>query len=499
VTITLKKNFTWSDGKPVTNRDVELWMNLFFAERTNYLAYTVGSIPDDITSMSFPSTTPYTFSLTFNKAYSHPWILYDQLSQIWPIPQQSWDRTSTSGPVGNYDMTTAGAKKVYDFMNAQSEDETSYATNPLWKTVDGPWLVQAFSPSTGYNAFVPNKHYTGPGKPKIAKFEEIPFTSTVAEFDALRSGELDYGYLPTEDISQQAYFTSRGYKIVKWPVFGVNVFSLNFTNPTVGPIFKQLYIRQAFQKLINQPQIVKDIYHGEAFPIYGPVPGIPNPFISSSAAQNPYPYSLSGAKHLLSEHGWTVHPNGIDVCAKPGTGTGECGAGIADDAQLNFEDEVASGSPTFTAEMEVMQSSWSQAGIHVTLRQATANQLYSMLAPCVNGDAGCNWEIINKGSPGRTGSYSPDYLPNGAQDWGTAGGQNWMGYSNPKMDALIAASEFSSAQGAIQKLAVYASQQLPQLFQPNYPYQVSVISGKLHGAVPQDPNLNLYPQDWTWS
>ncbi len=498
VTITLKKSFKWSDGTPVTNRDVELWMNIFFAERENYLAYTVGSIPDDITSMSFPSSTPYTFSLTFNKVYSHQWLLYDQLSQIWPIPHQSWDRTSVSGPVGNYDTTTAGAKNVYNFLNAQSQDETTYATNPLWKTVDGPWLVSAFDPSTGYNAFVPNPKYTGPGKPKIAKFEEIPFTSASAEFNALRSGQVDYGYLPSEDLSQASYFTSRGYKLVKWPVFGINVFALNFTNPKVGPIFKQLYIRQAFQKLVNQPQIVKDIYHGEAFPIYGPVPSIPNPFTSSSAVTNLYPYSLSGAKKLLSAHGWAVHPNGIDTCAKPGTGAGECGAGIAKGAQLNFVEKVANGSAAFTAEVENMASSWALAGIHVTLLQATAGQLYSSLAPCVNGNAGCNWDIMNIGETGETGSYSPEYLPNGAQLWGTAGAQNNEGYTSSKMDALIAASEFSSSPSAIQKLAAYVSQQLPLLFQPNYPYQVSVISGKLHGAVPQDPNLNLYPQYWTW-
>ena len=499
VNITLKKNFTWSDGHPVTNRDVQLWMNLLFAERTNYLAYTVGSIPDDITSMSFPSSTPYQFSLTFDKVYAHQWLLYDQLSQIWPIPQHSWDRVSATGSVGNYDTTTAGVKAVYNFLNAQSQDEATYTSNPLWKTVDGPWLLQAFSPSTGYSAFVPNQHYTGPGKPKIAKFEELPFTSVTAEFNALRSGGIDYGYLPTEDRSQQSYFTSRGYKIVKWPVFGINVFSLNLTSPTVGPIFRQLYIRQAFQKLINQPQIIKDIYHGDAFPIYGPVPTVPpNPFTSSNSTKNPYPYSVSGAKKLLSQHGWTVHPNGIDTCARPGTGSGECGAGIAQGAQLNFAEKVASGSPSFTAEMEAMQSSWAQAGIHVTLRQAPAGQLYSSLAPCVNGNAGCTWDIINFGETGFTGSYSPEYLPNGAQLWGTAGAQNSEGYTSLKMDALIAASEFSSSPSAIQKLAAYVSQQLPVLFQPNYPYQVSVISGKLHGAVPQDPNLNLYPQYWTW-
>ena len=52
----------------MTNRDVELWMNIFKVEKENYLAYGVGSIPDDVTSMSFPSSTPYTFSITFNKA-----------------------------------------------------------------------------------------------------------------------------------------------------------------------------------------------------------------------------------------------------------------------------------------------------------------------------------------------------------------------------------------------------------------------------------------------
>src|SRR5579862_4361856 len=80
VTITLNRDYRWSDGKPVTNRDVELWMNIFKVEKQNYLAYSVGSIPDDVTSMSFPSSTPYTFSITFNKAYSHLWLLYNQLS-----------------------------------------------------------------------------------------------------------------------------------------------------------------------------------------------------------------------------------------------------------------------------------------------------------------------------------------------------------------------------------------------------------------------------------
>ena len=208
-------------------------------------------------------------------------------------------------------MTPSGATKVYKFLNTQSTDQATYASNPLWKVVDGPWNLSAFSPSTGYAAFVPNPTYGGPGKPKIAKVEELPFTSDIAEFDALRSGQLDYGYLPSEDINQARSLTSRGYTIDKWTDFGFNDFFLNFTNPQVGPIFKQLYVRQAMQHLINQPEIANDIFHGAAYPDYGPVPTVPpNPYSTQQMKTNPYPYSVSAAKSLLASHGWTVRPGG---------------------------------------------------------------------------------------------------------------------------------------------------------------------------------------------
>ncbi|HEY6539195.1 MAG TPA: ABC transporter substrate-binding protein [Candidatus Dormibacteraeota bacterium] len=498
VTINLNRKFTWSDGHPVTNRDVELWMNIFFAEKDNWLGYAAGSIPDDITSMSFPASNPYQFSLTFDKAYSHLWILYNQLSQIVPIPQQAWDRTSSSGPVGNYDTTTAGATAVYNFLNTQSQDVASYGTNPLWKTVDGPWHIQFFSAATGAATFVPNTNYTGPGRPKLAKFEEVPFTSDAAEFDALRSGQLDYGYLPVQDISQKAYFTSHGYQVANWVDYGFNDFFLNFTNPTVGPIFKQLYIRQAMQKLINQPQISSDIYHGEAYPTYGPIPTRPaNPYTAKIGTTNPYPFSVSGAKKLLSSHGWTVHPNGIDSCAKPGSGAGECGTGVAKGAQLNFTEMVATGSQPFLAEVEAMQSAWSEAGIHVSLKQEPVGTIFGNLVSCSNGNEGCQWQMGNFGEIGSTPTYSPEYLPIGSQWFATGGGTNPQGYSNPHMDALINQAGISSNPAAIRAIGVYGAEQLPGLWQPNYPYQESVISKKLKGALPQNPNLNVLPQYWS--
>jgi peptide/nickel transport system substrate-binding protein len=498
VTVTLNHKFTWSNGKPVTNRDVELWLNILKVEKGNYLGYSPGSIPDNVTSMSFPATSPYQFSITFNKAYSNLWVLYDELSEIVPIPQKAWDKTSTSSPVGNYDTTAAGAKAVYKFINSQATQERTYSSNPLWAVVDGPWKLSAFSTVTGASTFVPNKAYTGPGKPKIAKFEELPFTSTSAEFDALRSGQVDYGYLPPEDASQASYFTSRGYTVSRWTDFGFNNFMLNYTNPTVGSIFKQLYIRQAMQSLINQPQISKDIWNGYAFPTYGPIPQTPrSSYLSSALQQNPYPYSLSHATSLLKSHGWNVVPNGTDTCAQPGTGSSQCGAGIAAGAKLDLTEEVATGSSPFLAEAEDMVSSWRSAGISVTIQQKSTSSIFATLEPCSGGNPGCSWEIADFGEPGSTATYSPQYLPAPGPWFGTNAANNVMGYSNAEMDRLIGTTYTNGSIQAIQNLAEYSAEQLPGLWEPSYAYQISVISPKLHGALPQDPNLNLYPQYWS--
>jgi peptide/nickel transport system substrate-binding protein len=497
VTVTLK-HYKWSDGTPVTNRDIELWMDIYKAEPGDYYGYVPGDIPSNVVSMSFPKSSPYTFSLTFNKVYSPLSLLYNDLSEIFPIPQHSWDRTSASSPVGDYDLTTSGAKSVYNFLNAQSGDPSTWATNPIWKVVDGPWRLSAYSATTGYLAMVPNPSYSGPQKPKLAKIEELPYTSSTAEFDALRAGELDYGYLPASDISQKGYFTSRGYKVVKWPEWGFAAFLLNYSNPTVGAMFKPLYMRQAMQHLVDQPEIIRDIYHGEAYPSYGPVPTTPkSAYLTNYESHNPYPYSPKAARQLLTAHGWAVHVDGTDICTRPGSGSNQCGAGIARGATLSFTELGATGSPEFTSELQVMQSDYSLAGIHITIRQEPADTIFSEAVPCNgHGGPGCSWQIANINAPGFTATFSPQYLPTIAVWLGTGGVLNATGYSNATLDHLIA--ETNSVPGAAPYKAEenFVAKEVPWIWQPDYPYQVAVINKRLAGTLPQDPNLNIYPENW---
>jgi len=51
---------------------------------------------------------------------------------------------------------------------------------------------------------VPNMSYSGPNKPKLAEFQEVPFTTDTAEYDVLQSPssatKIDFGYIPQQDV-----------------------------------------------------------------------------------------------------------------------------------------------------------------------------------------------------------------------------------------------------------------------------------------------------------
>ena len=84
-TVTIKmKNWKWSDGQPITTRDVEFWINMLKANKSSYANYVPGYLPDNIASVSYTSST--TFSITFKQAYSSNWLLYNQLCLLFPMP-----------------------------------------------------------------------------------------------------------------------------------------------------------------------------------------------------------------------------------------------------------------------------------------------------------------------------------------------------------------------------------------------------------------------------
>ncbi len=490
VTITLKP-LKWSDGHPITSRDVAFWENLLVANKSGFGPYVPHNYPDNIVRASYPAPNRVVF--TFNRSYNHYWLLYNQLSQITPMPQHVWDRTSLNGPVGNYDETRAGAVAVNKFLSRQATQLSGYGTNPLWKIVDGPWRLTAYTPATGYSVFTANTAYTGPGRPRLAHFVEVPFTSDAAEFNALRSGTIDYGYLPLFDLSQRHFLATHGYRVAAWPLWAFDNITLNFGNRKLRPLLGQLYVRQTLQRLVNQPSYIRNLFHGYAVPTYGPVPQSPlTPFVSAQERRNLYPFSIEAARALLAEHGWRVVANGRSTCEHPGSGAHDCGAGIARGTALVLNFEYPSGSVTATQEAEAYKSDAAAAGIQIELAALPSNTINSQGDYCPG--PGCKYALLSYGLVGW--DYGPDFYPTGGQIIGTGASGNSGSYSNPINDRNILATHVEPGLAPLYRYQNFVQAQLPLLFFPTPVFQISVIRNTLQGIGAQSPLTTITPEAW---
>jgi peptide/nickel transport system substrate-binding protein len=489
VTINMKP-YKWSNGETVTAQDVAFWLNMLSVEKKEWAYYVPGGFPDNLTGWKV--TGPTTIQLTLIHPYNPQWFTYNELSQITPLPT-AWDKTSATAS-GSCATSTATCAAVWQYLYAQSKDPASYASSPLWSVVDGPWHLVNYQ-TTGYAAFKPNPSYSGPIKPKLSEFIEQPFTTESAELNVLRSGSISVGYLPVTDIAQKSLIAQSGYDMTPWIDAGINYFPENFNNPSVGPIFRQLYIRQAMQHLIDQPLYIKAIFDGYASPTYGPVPIQPsNPFVDSYEKSNPYPFNVAAARSLLQSHGWMVRPNGITTCASPGSGSHQCGTGVAAGAKLDFNLTYASGNTSVSQEMQDMKSTFSKVGITLNLSEAPFDQVISQSVPCQPTQASCTWEMSNWGGGW---SYSMDHLPNGDLIFGSGAGDNFGSYDNPEADKLIVATETSL--GALPADENFLAHDLPAIFMPKADYQLTEVKSNLHGVTPQMSTFNITPEDWYFS
>ena len=151
LTITMKSNYKWSDGKPVTADDLRFFIELVKAglkiSPANWASYVPGHFPDDLVSMSEPNST--TLVLNLKDSVNPSWFTEDILTGVNPIPSTLWAKTSASGsvvPPSGWNPATMTA--IFKYLTAQSKSVNTYATNPLWQVVDGPYKLSQYNTTT---------------------------------------------------------------------------------------------------------------------------------------------------------------------------------------------------------------------------------------------------------------------------------------------------------------------------------------------------------------
>jgi peptide/nickel transport system substrate-binding protein len=496
VTITLK-HYMWSNGTQVTAQDIVFWLNMEKAEPSDFGGFT--GFPGNVKDITVVSPTELT--MVMDQAYSPTWFQYNELSQVTPMPI-AWDRTA-SGP-SDCATTVSDCAAVFNYLNAQSKDLSTYATSPLWSVVDGPWKLSSFN-ADGHVTFVPNKKYSGPVKPKLSALQEVPFTTDAAEYDVMQSPssstKIDVGYLPYQDAPVKPTdatvgrnpLSARGYTLDPWEIWGINYYVLNYQSTTgSGPIFKQLYFREALAYLMNQAAVISGPLRGYGTATVGPVPNTPvTSFLSPKGKQGTrFPYDPGKAKALLTSHGWTVVPNGATTCSDPA----KCGPGIKKGQGLSFKLPYATGLSWLQSEMTELQSNMAALGIKLNIEPQPFDEVTATAGGnCVVTKSPCSWDM---GDWGGGWSFAPNFLPTGEELFQCDAVANSGGYCDTNNDGLIGKTLSNSNLNYMYQWQDYLATQLPVEWQPNADYQLTEVASNLKGVTPQSPTLDITPENW---
>ena len=467
VSITLKSNYRWSNGKALTSQDVLFWYYLLKAavkeSPANWAPYTPDlGIPDDVASVSAPSATTVTFNL--KTAVNPEWFMEDMIGVIQPLPSGSWDIDATGGkPVTDWATNPADAQKIYDYLAAASKSLSTYATNPLWQVTDGPYQLTSYTPSNGAFTMKPSTTYGGPHATTESDYQVIPYTSDQAEYDAVKDGKVDFGYVPLGNVPQLGTLSSSyndfGYSSWSWSYIAYN---FKDTTGDFSNIIDKLYVRQALAHLEDEQGYIKAFFNGAGSQAFGPVPSSPeSPFSPSNALTNPYPFSTADAASILKANGWSVVPNGTDSCIKPGTGAGECGAGIPAGTKLEWNVYYGTDPAVLGEQTQDWASEAKTVGITMNLASSTFNYMIA------NYDNPASPKTVDKWAMEDFGGFTNSTYPTTLGVFNSQGSSNIGSYSDPEADKLIEASVTSSDPAAVKSEAQYLTTQQPGLFQPN--------------------------------
>jgi peptide/nickel transport system substrate-binding protein len=225
-------------------------------------------------------------------------------------------------------------KKAYE-----QEGAKQYAQHPVGT---GPFMVQSTAPGFTTINMVRNPHYWRSGEPYLNEVVFKQVESDNARILAVRSG--------AATIAQQIPYAqaaslrgTSGVKMLIGPVWGASYNSFNRAKPP----YNEVNVRRALMYATPREQIIKSVYKGLGTPantLWGRLkywdPKVPL-----------YPYDLTKAKELLKH---SSVPNGFSVTLG-----------------------VAAGESEGELFASILQSSWAQIGVHVTIQTLPSATLYA--------------------------------------------------------------------------------------------------------------------------
>lgn len=449
--IVLKHNWKWSDGVPVTAKDIVWDYNLIKATDNpkapapwpNYNAGS-GNVPANVKSVV--ATGRFSVRVTLKSPVNQQWFIYNGLGQLMPLPEHAWNKYPNN-------------------MTEEIKYLGKEATNPnFFKVVDGAFKLQSAVSNQSWT-LVPNPMFGG-HKSTLNKLVFKYEGSNQSEFADLKTGNVNLGYLPYSEYGSAASLKSSGDVITPGYNFGYFFIELNMLKGSpLYSAFNDLKVRTALEEAIDQNTIDNSIYHGDAPAQYGPIPQTPKTIFFDPRMTKPlFPFNLNNAKKLLESDGWSMK-NGVMTKGSQ---------------QLKFTLMEASGNESQTLQDELVQSDWKKIGVDVTIKPLPfANEIGIMS----NSKEPSKWAAASGTGITYGGSY-----PSGEQLF-QPGGLDNFGYNNPTENMLIKKTTMPAKNAAQMKkdffaYEYYTASQLPVLW-TNVAAGLGVSAANVHNATNQ--------------
>jgi peptide/nickel transport system substrate-binding protein len=424
ITIKLKPGLKWSDGTPLTVKD---------------LKFTVDAICDPATGAAS--------QVGYNDIASTD--IKNDSTLVWHLgPDPTGKRCGNSSPTTNgidssflvdLDSEVPVPQSALGSIPHAQWATSSYFTK-LPTPTDGPYMVQSFTPgSAAQVVMVPNPHYFDGRSANDPAFGHKPYLNKLiykiygnkqAQIAGLSSGDTDLGLdliaadLPTlPSQNQNVHATGLLDEYINFNegnnTTGCAAQQFAPTCGTPTPWKDDATLRKALNIAIDRQSINKNLVGGIGQIFDGPI--LPSLSTYYNASLNPTPdFSISQANSMLDSDGWVKGADGIRT--KNGR-------------KLQFTISTTTGNNQRAAEEEQLMATWKQIGASVTTKNFPAGDFFNdFKGGGINATGQFDISLYaNNWSPDPNAfciALTSDQIPTNANP----AGQNWDRINDPAID-----------------------------------------------------------------
>jgi peptide/nickel transport system substrate-binding protein len=414
VTFKLDPDKVWSDGEPVTSKDVKYSLEVLGAEGDLFAGYT-----SDIERISTPDDETVVIETKRPDARLVGGLF------VYILPEHIWGKESISDLTGSYqpDLPLVGS---------------------------GPYVVTEFSRGRIIR-MERNPEWQGP-EPSFAEVQFVKYGNQDAVERALRLGEIDM-ILEVEASSFERLTADPNIEAISAPSPAYTQLAFNLCSEQdcpdaqFNPAVQDPAVRQAVANAVDRNRINEIAAQGTSFVGHGVLPSYYRDFYE--VPEQDYPYDPEVARQILDEAGW--QDNGDD----PRTKGGE---------ELSFDLFARSESPYTQQAGKLIAEQAAEVGIEFNVQVVSDDKLTEATVREVDGKPAPEFDTFLWGWGGDP--YDPSFILS-VLTGGEIGGLSDSFWSNPEYDALYREQaglfEVEERKRAIQEMVAVAQEDLPYL------------------------------------